>query len=139
MRQRKSKNISGQGNLRFITDISLRRKIENSIETTSFLYLKRNEKSTSSGFAKEIRRAEILYAASIIEAVLIHLFKRRGESMSKTDYKDVVTLPSIYQSGSHPVVVARQVQIPKLGRELTLDSLLELFSKNGIIKHRLKV
>lgn len=124
---------SSRSNLGFITDASLRRKIEGAIETISFLYLKRNEKGISAGFSSEIRRMEILYAASIIEAIFIYLFKKRKESIFKTEYKDVRTLPAPYH-----FVVARQIQTPKTERELMLDNLLDFFSKSGVIKKKLK-
>ncbi len=124
----------------FITDISLRRKIEDAIEIGSFLYLKRNEKGVSKGFASEICRMEILYAASIIEAVLLYLFKKQKELLPKTDYKDIHILPGTYQSTtSSRLVIARQIQIPRLDRELMLDNLLDFFFKKGFIKRRLKL
>ncbi len=132
---RKSKST----NFSFITDIALRRKIENAIEITSFLNLKRNEEGTATGFAKEIRRMEILYAASIIEAILIYLFKKLGDQIHKIDYKDVYTLPNSYQLvAPSTFVLAKQIQTPRTERELMLDNLLEHFSKKGLIKKDLK-
>lgn len=134
MRRRRNRSLN------FINDISLRRKIEDAIEIASFLHLKRNERGTSKGFAIEICRMEILYAASIIEAVFLYLFKKRKEIMYKTDYKNVHTLPSVYQSATTSLlVVARQVQIPRADRELMLDNLLDFFFKKGLIKKRLKL
>ena len=112
--------------------------IAEAIEVTSFLYLKRKEKGISAGFAKEIRRLEILYAASIIEALFLYVFKQRGESMHRVDYKDVHILPSAFQSGTSRLVVAKQIKSPKPDRELMLDNLLDFFYENGTIKKKLK-
>ncbi len=135
MSRRKNKKVG----LDFISDATLRRKVSDAIETTSFLYLKRNEKGVSAGFASEIRRMEILYAASIIEAVLLFLFKKRNESMTKMDYKDVHILPASYQqSAASQFVVAKQSKVLRQDRELMLDNLLDFFSEKRVIKNSLK-
>lgn len=135
MPRRKSKKVG----LDFISDATLRRKISDAIETTSFLYLKRNEGGVSAGFASEIRRMEILYAASIIEAVLLFLFKRRNESMTRMDYKEPHILPAKYQPNTaFQLVVAKQSKVRRQERELMLDNLLDFFAEKGIIKNSLK-
>lgn len=126
-------------NLDFIANATLRRKIEHAIEITSALYLKRNEKGVSKGIALEFCRMEILYAASIIEAILLYMFKSKNEKLNKLEYKEVYPLPSSYQSSGSPILVlAKQSQIPRQERELMLDNLLVFFTKNGTIKNDLK-
>ena len=125
--------------LLFITDHSLRVKIEDAIETISLLYLLNQNKGLSEGFAKENRRMMILYAASVIEAVLLYLYKKKECSINKTEYTKVHTLPQTYQLETGlTLVLAKQVQTPKNDRELMLDVLLKYFSESGLITESLK-
>lgn len=120
--------------LLFITDRPLRRKVTDAIETISGLYLVEKDKNYPPEISKEIRRIIILYAASIVEALLLYLYKQKKFSITKTDYKNPHILPSEYQKENGiSLVIAKQIKIPKNERELMLDVLLEFFCDKGII------
>ncbi len=121
--------------LLFISDIPLRKKIINAIDTISGLYLIEKDTNYPRELSKEIRRTIVLYAASIIEASLLFLYKRKASPILKTEYADVHTLPLSLQNGSqNKLVIARQVQSPRDERELMLDVLLKFYtSKEKII------
>ncbi|MBI2325888.1 hypothetical protein HYU91_00710 [Candidatus Collierbacteria bacterium] len=123
--------------LGFISDVTLRRKLVEAIETTSALYLVQQDPNYS-GIAKEIRRIIVLYCASIIEAVFLYLYKRNGFKLTKLEYRDVQTLTQRYQLDSNcKFVIASQVDIPRHERELMLDLLLKLFVDENIISKQL--
>jgi len=118
----------------FIGDVELREKIEQAIETISELYLLQQQ----SFLKKELRRTMILYAASVIEAVLLYLYKQQNSSALKTEYKDVYPLPKSYQKdNAYTFVVAKQFDTVRSDRELQLDTLLNLFRKQGHISKSL--
>lgn len=141
--RRKISNSTSKGSLLFISDLSLRKKIENAIETMAFLYLiERNERAKeekpSPGFLKEIYRMIILYSASVIEAVLLYLYKKKSFSLTKPVYKNVHTLPSEYQlEPDSKLVFARQKQEQKDVKELMLDILLKTAYEKKVIKKTL--
>jgi len=139
MPQKRGSGKGSSSGLWFITDVSLRTKIEGAIETISFLYLFGKKFEASSGVAKEIRRVIILYSASIIEAALLFIYKRKGFAMEKLNYTNVYPLPKEYQFESNSVLVlAKQISKSKQDRDLMLDSLLKFFSDKRIIKTSLK-
>ncbi len=136
MKQRKKakQNKIDSKDLFFISDIPLRNKIVNAIETISFLYLVEKDEKYSTELSKEIRRVIVLYAASIIEAALLYLYKKGEFSILKIEYKNVYTLPQQYQQEKDTtIVVAKQMNIQKNDRELMLDVLLKLFSDEKLI------
>ena len=133
MQQKSVTNNQNQvdaNDLSFISDLSLRKKIIDAIETISGLYLFEQDAKYALGLKKEIRRVLILYSASIIEAVLLYLYNKGKFSLSKIDYSDVRVLPNPYQfDQSFKLVIAKQIEIPKKDRELMLDVLLKFFSE----------
>lgn len=142
MQQKSTINNQNQvdtNDLSFISDLSLRRKIIDAIETISGLYLFEQDAKYALGLKKEIRRVLILYSASIIEAVLLYLYKKGKFSISKIDYSDVRILPNPYQfNQSFKLVIAKQIEIPKSDHELMLDVLLKYFSDKIIISRDLE-
>lgn len=115
--------------LLFISDIYLRKKIVNAIGTISGLYLVERDEKYPPELSKEIRRTIVLYAASIIEALLLFLYKKCGKQQFKVNYNNVYSLPSSLQiSTQYKLIVAKQVKIPKEERELTLDVLLKFYT-----------
>ncbi|MEK7502305.1 MAG: hypothetical protein AAB609_02160 [Patescibacteria group bacterium] len=142
MQQKSVTNNQNQvdaNDLSFISDLSLRKKIIDAIETISGLYLFEQDAKYALGLKKEIRRVLILYSASIIEAVLLYLYNKGKFSLSKIDYSDVRVLPNPYQfDQSFKLVIAKQIEIPKKDRELMLDVLLKFFSEKKIISKELE-
>lgn len=132
------KNITAN-DLLFISDVSLRKKIIESIETISGLYLVEKDSKYPKELTREVRRIIILYSASIIEALLLFLYKKNKYRMENIEYKDVLQLPSKFQSESNSkLIIAKQVQTVKNERELMLDVLLKLFSEKKIISEILE-
>jgi hypothetical protein len=80
-----------------------------------------------------------LYAASIVEALLLYLYKRKGSSIVKNEYADVHVLPQSYQFETGTVlVIAKQRKVPRHDRELMLDVLLKFFIQQKLINVSLK-
>lgn len=132
-----AQGVQVSANLGFISDVTLRRKLVEAIETTSELYLVQQD-PIYSALAKEIRRIIVLYCASIIEAVLLYLYKKDNFKLTKPEYKDVQTLSQRYQLDSNSTfVIASQVNVPRHERELMLDMLLKLFIEENIIPKQL--
>ena len=128
-----------KNNLSFISNTTLQNKIRESIELTSILYIKRNEKDADKWVVKEFCRMEILYAASIIEAVLLYVFKEKNFSLDRMNYKEVHILPKHFQADQdRKVVVATQIKKTAQERELMLDSLVSFFYKKKLITKTLK-
>ncbi len=139
MPPRRGSKTSSVGDLLFITDIPLRNKIEDAIEMISLLYLLEKQGSFPRGFLKENRRMIILYSASVVEAVLLYVYKKKGFAIRKTNYLDVVTLPASYQlEPGSTLVVAKQVQGTRPDRELMLDILLKVCFDEGVIDAQLQ-
>lgn len=126
------------GDFSFITDVSLRKKIVDSIEMISLLYLIEKEGKIPEAFSKESRRIIILYAASIIEALLLYLYKKGDFSLKKTDYKEVSAFPRNFQNDvSFTFVYAKQVKTRLRDQDLMLDVLVKVFEEKNIIDSRL--
>ncbi len=123
----------------FIADIPLRNKIIDAIEMVSILYLNVENGKFSALVIKELRRMIILYNASIIEALLLHLYVRGEHTILKTDYKNIQMLSPAFQL-EHGVdfVIAKRVKIQKDDRELMLDALLKYFHETGTMTDQLK-
>lgn len=139
MKQKRKVNKPNQEDLLFITDIPLRKKIIAAIETISGLYLVEQNNKYPAELIKEIRRIIVLYAASIIEAILLYLYIKEKDISSKVDYTDVHILPSSFQKDpSFKMVVAKQIQVPRAERELMLDVLLKIYSEKKIISTSLE-
>jgi hypothetical protein len=115
-------------------------KIENAIETMSVLYLLQTNPQSPESLKKEIRRMIIMYASSIIEAVLLHLYKKGGFAKTRAEYSIVRPLPKEYQyeQPTSRLVIAKEVFKQRTDRELMLDYLLTMFSNEGVIKPALK-
>lgn len=132
------KNITAN-DLLFISDGSLRKKIIEAIETISGLYLVEKDSKYPKELTKEVRRIIILYSASIIEAVLLFLYKKKKYRIENIIYKDIYQLPSKFQLESKSkVIIAKQEKIVKSERELMLDVLLRYFTDNKVISESLE-
>jgi len=136
--KRPSKKIKQPSNFSFITDTSVRNKIKDSLEVATLLYLQERSGKFFIGVSKEIRRIIILYEASIIEAVLLFLFKKRNFSLPKVEYKNPNKLANIYQiDKKFDVVIAQQIQTKKSDNELMLDVLVNFFRRQKVISSNL--
>lgn len=132
--------VESSPDLLFISDLWLRKKISDSIRTISELYVVEGKDIYPEDLNKELRRIIVLYSASIVEALLLYLYKKKRIVIDSIDYKDVHTLPNTFQSecGAN-LVFAKQVKTPKHERELMLDLLLKLFTENGVISKGLSI
>lgn len=127
------------GDLMFIADTALRRKIEDAIEMISVLYLLEKQEHLPQVFLKENRRIIILYSAAIIEAILLYVVKKKRWTIERTSYKNVSALPNNYQLDSKStLVVAKQVQETRSEKELMLDVVLRTCLEKGVINLHLK-
>mgnify|MGYP001599166181 CR=1 FL=1 len=105
--------------LLFISDVSLRKKIIESIETISGLYLVEKDSKYPKELTREVRRIIILYSASIIEALLLFLYKKSKYHIENIEYKEVFQLPSGFQSeNKSKLIIAKQVRTVKMNGNL---------------------
>ncbi len=131
------RNITAN-DLLFISDVSLRKKIIESIETISGLYLVEQDAKYPKELTKEIRRIIVLYSASILEALLLFLYKKNKYCLENIKYQDVHQLPSKFQPDTNSqLIIARQVKTIRSEREIMLDILLKLFLEKKIISESL--
>lgn len=120
--------------LYFISDITIRNKIVEAINTMSEFYLIEQAGIYPDSLSKEIRRVIILYSASIIESLLLYIYKAKEFSLNKTEYKDVQVLIDSYQlDPTYKIVIAKQIKTTRNEREIMLDNLLKLFVNEKII------
>jgi hypothetical protein len=124
--------------LSFITDASLRKTVEDSIEYTYVLFEESKKKTDNKLFAEETYRVIILYVVSVIEAILLYLYKKGGYEMKYTDYKFINTLPEAYRhekSDGCRIIVAVQKDINKSEHQIGLSDLVNYFrDEKKIIK-----
>ncbi|HUZ61761.1 MAG TPA: hypothetical protein VMU83_23485 [Hanamia sp.] len=122
--------------LSFIKDPDLRKTLEDSIEYiyTLIEQAKREEKQL---YKEETYRVIILYVVSAIEAVLLYLYKTRGEKITYTEYKNVHNLPTSYIYKEKPegqLVIAVAEQVEKKEYQIGLHDLVKFFKQKNILK-----
>jgi len=125
--------------LDFITDTDLRKKIENSIEYVFVLFEKSKNEKEKDLFREETHRVIILYIISIIEAVLLYVYKKRNEELTKLEYKFVTTIPNEYKNEKEkdfPVVIAVQKKIKKQDHEIGLFELVNFFKDKKLMMEK---
>ncbi|GEM_PF-924432 len=126
--------------LLFITDGSLRKTIEDSIDYTYFLFEESKKRSDKKLYQEEACRVIILYTVSIIEAILLYFYKKGGYQASYTEYKYIASLPEGYghkeASGGHVVIaVQRQVNVEEY--KITLKVLVDYFKDQKLVSKQI--
>ena len=125
--------------LDFITETKLRKTIEDSIEYIYVLFNRSKKEGESDLFREETNRIIILYVISIIEAILLFIYTKRGDIITKVDYKFVTTLPNEYKHSSeenNPVIIAVQKKIKKQDRDIGLFELVGFFKEKKLMIER---
>ncbi len=115
--------------LDFITDADLKKTLEDSIEYLYVLFAD-SKNGKNALFAEETHRVIILYIVSIIEAVLLYIFKKKDNEIIKIEYKHIVSLLSEYTyvgKKDSIVVVAIQKKTKKQDYEIGLSELVQFF------------
>ncbi len=122
--------------LTFITDVILRRRIEDSIEYIYTLYETTKQSDKNELYQTETYRVIILYTVSIIEAVLFYIYEKRKLSLKKTEYKAIIYLPDSYKNDSLSgrVMLGVESVRTKIESEIGLKELVEFLCVNSIIK-----
>lgn len=123
-------------NLDFIQDDYLREIIQTSNDYIFVLYGLLNDVH-SSAHAEETHRVIILYTVSIIEGVLMYLYKLQNNLMYNIEYKHIIHLPNDYThqgEGEANIVVAVQKKVHKLDRQIGLVELVSFFKNSGDMK-----
>lgn len=116
--------------LAFIENEKLRKTLEESMWFISALGVDLKSDNRNALYREETCRVIILYVVSSIEAVLLYLYKRRGEKMVKSEYRHVHQLPNAYAYGRKTgarVVVAMQETIERKDYEIGLHDLVTFF------------
>lgn len=125
-------------NFDFITDKVLRKTIEDAIEYIQILFEESKKKSQNNLYQEETYRVIILYTVSIVEAVLLYVYKVRGGEIALLEYKHVNTLPKSYKyqgEEKSPVVIAIQKSIKRYDHQIGLFDLANFFeSKKLMVK-----
>ncbi len=124
--------------LDFVTNVKLRKTIEDSIEYIYVLFDKSREEDNDL-FKEETNRIIILYVISIIEAILLFIFTQRGDQMNKLEYKFLQNLPSGFnhsQLAGHPIVVGVQKRVKKQDHEIGLFDLVGFFKENNLMSDK---
>jgi len=124
-------------NLDFIQDVELRKTLTDSIEFIYTLFEQSKGNGQKNLYKEETYRVIILYVVSAIEAVLLYIYKTRGEKINYLDYKHVQILPKEFEHkdkiGS-PVIVAIQEKATRQDFQLDLYELVNFFRDKKIIK-----
>ena len=124
--------------LDFITDNTLRKTIEDSIEYVYVLTEESKKKEDRSALYKEeTYRVIILYIASIIEAILLYLYKRQSDKITYTYYKFINPLHEDYQHASDresPVIIAVQKTVEKVEHQIGMFELVSFFKEKKFMK-----
>jgi|SRR3989344_6819346 len=123
--------------LDFITDNILRKTIEDSVEYVHVLSEESKKEDKSALYKEETYRVIILYIVSIIEAILLYLYKKHGDTITYLDYKFINTLPEDYHHASNResrVVVAVQKTIEKSEHQIGTSDLVSFFKEKKLMK-----
>lgn len=126
--------------LDFIEDTELRKRTEGSIEYSYALLEKSKNDEQSALYREETYRVIILYVVSAIEAILLYLYRVRGEKLVFLDYKFVQPLSPDYRHAKKvglPVVVAVQEKMEKREHQIGLHDLVTFFKSKKLIKPRM--
>ncbi len=122
--------------LDFIEDTDLRKTLEDSIEYIYALY-ERSKTEKNDLYKEETYRVIIVYVISAIEAVLLYLYKVRGEKLEYNDYKYVQFLNNKYIHKDKPnltVVVAVLERVEKQEYQISLHDLIMFFLEKKLIQ-----
>ena len=124
-----------QSELDFIKDKELKRTIEDSIQYLSLIF-DSAKKSSSDLYKEETYRVIILYVISIIEAILLHVLKKRGEKMTHIQYKFASPIQESFKHAElphSPVVIAVQKEETKDERRIGLADLVAFMEKRNLM------
>ncbi|HCC83558.1 TPA: hypothetical protein DEP96_01795 [Candidatus Uhrbacteria bacterium] len=124
------------GILDFVTDDKLRKTLEISLEYIFRLHNRSVDETESSFYKEETCRVIILYVISFIEAILLFIYRTRGDKMERFEYKYIQHLPSEYKHKgriNHPVVIAVQEKIERKDYEIGLNDLVKFFENKKLL------
>lgn len=117
--------------LEFIADKKLRNRIGDAI--TYILVLDTQARGSKEKiYQTETCRVIILYAHSVIEALLHEAYEKTGDSLYRVDYKDPTELSKNFMHRTvtdGEVVVAVRRKVPREGREIGFYELVDFFEK----------
>lgn len=123
--------------LDFIQDLELRKTMTDSIEFIYALLAQSKDNGQKDLYKEETYRVIILYVVSAIEAVLLYIYKTRGEKIPYLDYKHIQILPKEFEHkdkiGS-PVIVAIQEKTDRQDFQLGPRELVNFFKDKKIIE-----
>src|SRR3990167_8531906 len=123
--------------LDFITDNILRKTNEESVEYVHVLSEESKKEDKSVLYKEETYRVIILYIVSIIEAVLLYLYKRQSDKITYTDYKFISPLHEDYQHArdrESPVIIAVQKTIEKVEHQIRMFELVFFFKEKKFMR-----
>lgn len=123
--------------LAFIKNIQLRERVENAIEYVYALSERSKREDQNGRYQEETHRVIILYVVSTIEAILLYLYKERGEAITSVEYKFVQPLPAEYKHSTRstsPVVIAVQEYVAKKEHQIGLHDLVSFFKEKELMQ-----
>ncbi len=126
-----------EGELDFISDDTLRKTIEDSIEYVYVLMEESKKEDKSILYKEETYRVIVLYIVSVIEAILLYLYKRQNDKITYIDYKFINLLPEDYQHVSDcesRVIIAIQKITEKFDHQIGMFELVSFFKEKKFMK-----
>ncbi len=132
----KERDKNSTEDLSFIEDAILRDNIESSIRYI-YLLFSRSLSENDADFKTETHRVIVLYVASVVEAILLYVYRERGQPQEIVEYKHPTQLSGEFFHKALPgkkVVVAVQVSRAAGEREMMLDKLITFFQEKKLMK-----
>ncbi len=126
--------------LGFITDPVLRKTVQDSIEYTYLLFEEVKTKTDNRLYQEETCRVTILYIVSIIEAILLFLYKKGGYTIPHIEYKYVQALSEDYQhkgAVGDRIIIAVQKSGHKEEYQIGLKSLVDVLCAKNLISKQI--
>ncbi len=123
--------------LDFISETTLRKRIEDSIEYIYVIFEDAKKKTQNPLFQEETYRVIILYVVSIIEVILLYLYKARKDELTLLEYKYVVSLPEKYRyrdKDKAPLVIAVQETVVRADHQIGIFELVNFYKEKKLIK-----
>lgn len=120
----------------FIVDNKLRKRVEDSVEYISFLYITA-ENHKSNTYKSETNRVIVLYCVAIMEALMFLIYEKQDKKIQKLEYKESTIIPEKFNHKDYKngkVVIAVRCGKEKTEPEIGLVELLDFLKDCKILK-----
>jgi CRISPR/Cas system CMR-associated protein Cmr1 (group 7 of RAMP superfamily) len=127
-------------NLDFIADEKLRQTLDKAIKYVYALFERSELEAESELYEEEAYRVIVLYVVSTIEAILLYIYRARGEKITYSEYRYVHMISPEYRHAKRqesPVVIAVQEQVEKTDYQIGLHELVTFFREKNLVSRDL--